>query len=317
MAQPGTKYWRKPKPQHYLEAWLLRQAIRILRLLSVDRVSNMMGAIGRTIGPCLPLNRRIADNLKLVWPELPPDEVRRIARGVWDNFARVPNDYWNLDRIRAEQDRRIEIVGVEHLIALRDGDRPGILFAAHLAEWEMVTLAACRHDLPLTVVYRPANQPCLDAMIRDVQRSSGVELIMKGRDGARRLTQVLRGGGHTMMLVDVRMNDGISVPFLGIDAMTPAAPAALALKYGALLVPVRVERTGPAHFRVTFEEPRPPVDSGNRSEDIAATMEWVNGRIGAWIAARPEQWMWLHRRWGKNPVRPTDPRPGSSRSDAV
>ena len=106
------------------------------------------------------------------------------------------------------------------------------------------------------------------------------------------------------MLVDVRMNDGIKAPFLGVDAMTPSAPAALALKYNALLVPVRVERTGPAHFRVTVEEPRPPVDSGDRNADILATTTWINDRISAWIVDRPDQWMWFHRRWGKNPKRP-------------
>jgi KDO2-lipid IV(A) lauroyltransferase len=126
---------------------------------------------------------------------------------------------------------------------------------------------------------------------------------MKGREGARRITQVLKGDGHTIMLVDVRMNDGITAPFLGVDAMTPSAPAALALKYGAMLVPVRVERTGPANFRVTVEEPQPAIDTGDRPTDILAMTTWINDRISAWIVDKPEQWMWFHRRWGKNPTR--------------
>jgi KDO2-lipid IV(A) lauroyltransferase len=312
MAKGSDRYWRKPTLQHAIEYAAARSFAELCRLLPIDTGSNLSAALGRLVGPMLSANRRIGEGLRLVWPDIDAAEVRRISRGVWDNFARVPNDYWNLDRIRKQQDARIEIVGAEHLRALRDGDRPGILFAAHLGEWEMVTLAARRHDLPLTVVYRPINNPYIDAYVRDLQRTSGVELIMKGREGARRLTQVLKGGGHTIMLVDVRMNDGVMVPFLGHDAMTPAAPAALALKYDALLMPVRVERTGPANFRVTFEEPRPAVDTGNRAEDIAATMTWVNERIGAWIRARPEQWMWLHRRWGKDAGRREERQPSET-----
>ena len=299
MARYSDRFWQKPRLKHYFEfaaASLVRGA---LCWMPVSVASNILGAIGRTIGPRTRLSDRVRDNIRLVWPDMPKDEMEKIVRGVWDNFSRVGNDYWSLDKIRRDQDNRIEIVGAEHLDALRDSGKSGILFAGHIGNWEMVTLAARMHDLPLTVVYRPFNNPFIDARVRDLQRGSGVELIMKGRDGARRLTQVLKGDGHTIMLVDVRMNDGVTAPFLGVDAMTPSAPAALALKYGAMLVPVRVERTGPAHFRVTVEKPQPPVDTGDRNADILATTTWINDRISDWIVDRPEQWMWFHRRWGK------------------
>ncbi len=304
MAQYSDRYWQKPRLRHYLEYIAAWPVYAVLSRMPVNLVSNILGTIGRNVGPRVSLSNRIRDNLRLVWPRISDSEIEKIVRGVCDNFARVNSDYWSLDQIRRDQDNRIEIVGAEHLVALRDTGKSGILLAGHLGNWEMVTLAARMHDLPLTVVYRPFNNPLIDAYVRDWQRGSGVELIMKGRDGARRLTQVLKGDGHTIMLVDVRMNDGVRIPFLGVEAMTPAAPAALALKYDALLVPVRVERTGPAHFRVTVEEPRSPVNTGDRNADIAATMSWVNERFGEWIRARPEQWMWFHRRWGKNPKRP-------------
>lgn len=299
MARRSDRYWQKPQFKHYLEfagASIVRYA---LCWMPVDTASNILGVIGRAIGPHLWLSVRVRENIEHVWPTMPKAEIDKIVRGVWDNFSRVGNDYWSLHKVRRDQDCRIEIVGAQHLDHLRDSGKSGILFAAHMGNWEMVTLAARMHDLPLTVVYRPFNNPFIDALVRDWQRGSGVELIMKGRDGARRLTQVLKGDGHTIMLVDVRMNDGISAPFLGVDAMTPSAPAALALKYDAMLVPVRVERTDAANFRVTVEEPRGPVDTGNRNADIAATTAWINDRISAWIEDRPEQWMWFHRRWGK------------------
>tara|TARA_R110000868_G_scaffold4155_14_gene25356 strand:+ start:8674 stop:9591 length:918 start_codon:yes stop_codon:yes gene_type:complete len=293
----------KPKLKHYFEYAAARSVNIVLGRMPVDAASNLLAAIGRAIGPRIRLSDRVRDNIRLVWPDIEKTRMEEIVRGVWDNFSRVGNDYWSLDKIRRDQDNRIEIVGAEHLDALRDSGKSGILFSGHMGNWEMVTLAARMRNLPLTVVYRPFNNPLIDRHVRDWQRGSGVELIMKGREGARRLTQVLKGDGHTIMLVDVRMNDGITAPFLGLDAMTPSAPAALAMKYDAMLVPVRVERTGPAHFRVTVEKPHPPVNTGNRAADILATTTWINDRIGAWILDRPEQWMWFHRRWGRNPKR--------------
>lgn len=304
MARYSERFWQKPKFKHYLEYAAAWPVHAVLSRLPVNTASNILGWAGRRIGPRLGLSDRVRENIRHVWPDLPKDRVEQIVVGCWDNFSRVSNDYWSLDRIRDDQDNRIDIVGAEHLDALRESGKSGVLFAGHIGNWEMVTLAARMHDLPLTVVYRPFNNPFIDAHVRDWQRGSGVELIMKGREGARRITQVLKGDGHTIMLVDVRMNDGVKAPFLGVDAMTPSAPAALALKYDALLVPVRVERTGPAHFRVTVEKPKPPVNTGDRNADILATTTWINDRISAWIEDRPEQWMWFHRRWGKNPKRP-------------
>lgn len=301
MAHRPDRHWQKPAFRHYLEYIPVWMVTRLFQMFPVDIASNILGAVGRWVGPRIPQSERARENMRLVWPNLPDAEIARLIRGMWDNFARVPNDYWNLHQIRADRNRRIDVVGAEHLAALKASGRPGILFSAHMGDWEMATLAARMQDVGLTVVYRPFNNPFIDALVRGWQRASGVELVMKGREGARRLTQVLKAGGHTFMLVDVRMNDGISVPFFGIEAMTPSAPAALALKYDALLVPIRAERIGPARFRVTVEPPRSAVSSGDRAADMLATMTWVNGRIEEWVRARPEQWMWLHRRWGRIP----------------
>lgn len=303
MSQINDRHWQKPTFRHRLEIALSWPIYALLHNLPVSTVGNLLGWIGRSVGPHISLSNRIRENVRLVWPDTPPEKMEEIVRGVWDNFTRVISDYWSLDQIRRDQINRLEIIGAEHLDALKNSGKSGIFLAGHIGNWEMVTLAARMHDLPLTVVYRPFNNPFIDSMVRDWQRSSGVEVIMKGREGARRLTQVLKGDGHTIMLVDVRMNEGVNIPFLGVDAMTPTAPAALAMKYDALLVPVRVERKDSARFRLTVEEPRPPVNTGDRNADIEATMTWINDRFSAWITDRPEQWMWFHRRWGKNPKR--------------
>jgi KDO2-lipid IV(A) lauroyltransferase len=99
------------------------------------------------------------------------------------------------------------------------------------------------------------------------------------------------------LLADQKMNDGISVPFFGRPAMTSSALAFLALRFYCDVFPLRVERLAGAHFRVTVFPPLLLPRSGDRHTDAAALMTRVNETLEAWVRNRPEQWLWLHRRW--------------------
>jgi len=93
------------------------------------------------------------------------------------------------------------------------------------------------------------------------------------------------------------MNDGISVPFLGADAMTAPALAQLAFRYKCSVVPLQVERLGGAYFRLTLHPPLDLPDSGDKQKDVETLMTTVNDHLGDWIKQRPEQWLWVHNRW--------------------
>ncbi|HET7594718.1 MAG TPA: lauroyl acyltransferase, partial [Stellaceae bacterium] len=60
---------------------------------------------------------------------------------------------------------------------------------------------------------------------------------------------------------------------------------------------VRVERLAGARFRFTVEPPLAVIDTGDTAADVQAAMTRVNAVIEGWVRARPEQWLWLHRRW--------------------
>ena len=272
----------------------------LCRVLPVDVTSNVLAALARTIGPRIAASRRIRVNLDHVWPHLSKEEQERIVRGTCDNFARIANDYWQMDRIREQQDRRIEIVGGEYLEAIQSGDRGSIIFTAHLGGWQVIPFVTSRYGLPMTVFRRKIDNLLVNRAYEKSLIANGVSIAMKEMHGLRHLAAILRRGDHVGMLVDVRFDGGLSVPFLGRDAMTATGPAVLARRYDALLVPVRTERLGPAKFRVTVEEPRPAVRTDDQEADIRATLCWMNERIGEWVRARPEQWFWFHRRWGKN-----------------
>ena len=284
-----------------LAAW---PAYFLLKHLPLDLAERLAGWIGRGIGPRIGASRRAVRNLRLVFPAMPDAETRRIVRAMWENLARVPVDYIHLGRIFADPPR-IEINGAEVLVRLKESGRGAILVSGHVGNWEMVTLAARRFGLRVVSVYRRFNNPVVDAYIHRLQAASGVEAVQKGAPGARRMMAALAEGATVVILADQRMNNGITVPFFGIPAMTAPALARLAFRFDVPVVPVRAERLALARFKVTVEEPLDVPRTGDAARDEAAMMAAVNARIEAWIRAKPEQWLWLHRRW------PRDAKPAS------
>ena len=264
--------------------------------MPLDAASDCAGRMGALLGPRLAASRRATRNLRLVWPEMPESEREAVVAGMWANLFRIPAEYSHLHEFLNDP-ARVEIVGAEILEAIREDGRPGLLFSGHIANWEMATVAARRHRIDLALVYRDLNNPLIDRYVREHQASSGARLVLKGHHGARSLLSELAAGGHVLMLVDQRLRRGIRVPFFGLPAMTAPAVAELAYRFDAPLVPLRVERLRGARFRVTAEPPLELPRSGDRRADVAAAMTMVNGRLEAWIRARPEQWLWLHRRW--------------------
>jgi Kdo2-lipid IVA lauroyltransferase/acyltransferase len=93
------------------------------------------------------------------------------------------------------------------------------------------------------------------------------------------------------------MNGGIEVPFFGRSAMTAPAVARLALRFDCPVIPVRVERLEGARFRFTVLAPIAIRSTGDTGADVRAIMTRVNAEIEDWVRRRPEQWLWLHRRW--------------------
>jgi KDO2-lipid IV(A) lauroyltransferase len=147
----------------------------------------------------------------------------------------------------------------------------------------------------LLSVYRAANNAAVNRVLRRTLRTR--QAVPKGAGGGRDLVRHLRDGGHVGMLVDQKLNDGIAVPFFGRDAMTAPALARLARHFHAPILPVRVERLVGAHFRFTVMPRLAVAETGDGTADVLATMTRVNGMIEGWIRDRPEQWLWLHKRW--------------------
>ncbi len=259
-----------------------------------------MGMLARRIGPVLKPTRIARANLRRILTDKSPAEIETIIGDMWEHFGRMIGEFPHIDWITAN---RVEVIGGEYIDALRDDGDPGLFVSGHIGNWELAGACVCQRDLPIALVYRSANNPYAERLYRRGRGDAAKGgQIAKGPEGAREILKVLKSGGHLGILIDQKMNDGIAVPFLGVEAMTAPAVARFALKFGCPLVTVRVERLGGVHFRATVSPPRRFTPQGDTVSDTLQIMTQLNEELGNWIRQCPEQWLWFHRRWPREEI---------------
>ena len=201
-----------------------------------------------------------------------------------------------------KKNSRVDVIGLEHLEKLKRDGKGGVLVSGHFANWEIMAAVFSQAHLPVRVTYRPTNNPYFDKSIRQQRAAYGIKLMVakSGAKGAKELLTALRNGQSIALLNDQKFNEGIKVPFFGVDAMTAAGPTRLALQTGAPLIPMSIVRTTGANFRVTIHTAIPLGGSGNRSADIKDGVVKITKFIEDHIRAHPTDWFWVHRRWPKD-----------------
>lgn len=284
-----------------LEAVAFCAIIGFFRIFPVDAASAIGGFLGRSLLYRSWMSARARDNLAAAYPAMPRAECESVIREMWDNLGRNIAEYAHLGSMTIHGAHpRIAIAGLDHYERAAATGKAIIFISAHFANWEVMPFAAAQYGVEGGEVYRPVNNPFVDRWLVRQRRANGPkEQIAKGAQGTRRIFTLLRARKAIFMLVDQKTNEGVAVPFFGRDAMTTPAPAALALKLGALLMPISNERLGGARFRMTAHSPIEFVPTGNHARDVLALTARINAAIEACVRHRPSQWLWIHRRWPK------------------
>lgn len=280
--------------QHKIEAALLRGFYAFLRLLPLDTASQLGGWLARHIGPLLKAHRTAQDNLARFMPELSAEGRKNILRDMWDNLGRVAAEIAFLGR--EELASRVTSSGIENL---PEENGHALFFSGHFGNWELLPYVAWSYGHPLTLVYRKANNPYVDALIASLRSIWSDDMFPKGPAGAVKMARTIKKEMSIAMLIDQKMNDGIAVPFFGIDAMTAPALAQMALRYDLPIIPASVIRSGGAHFVGTVHPAIQTEKTGDTEKDILAIMTAINATLEGWIRERPAQWFWVHQRWPK------------------
>ncbi|WP_336970322.1 lipid A biosynthesis acyltransferase [Brevundimonas aurantiaca] len=279
-----------------LEAVGFQALFAFLRLLGVERASALGGWLLRTLGPLTGTQKTVMRNLRIAFPEMPPDRREALAREQWDRTGRTFAELAVMDQL-TPAGGRVEVVGMERLHALRDSGRPAVLISGHLANFEVMAAVIMASGVPCQVTYRAANNPYVDAQIRKSRERYGIRLFAPKGDGTRDLMVGMKRGDSIALLVDQKYNQGPEVEFFGQPVNASPGAARLALKFGTVMQPLSVVRLPGARFRVTAHEPITVRETENKAADVLAGIQAANRFVEDRVREVPEDWFWVHKRW--------------------
>ena len=289
-------------PRHW-PAWL---GIGIAALLarvpwSLQRVLGR--GFGRLLMRVFGSRRRVAaHNLALCFPELDADAQAALLRRSFEElgiglfeFARA---WWgSVEPMRG----KVAVEGLEHLEAARAGGRGVIIISGHFVTLELAARLMFDHA-PLAGMYRPHDGAAMEwAVLRGRLRYA---TAMFTREELRPALRHLKQGGLLWFAPDqdTRRGDSVFVPFFGRPAYSLTSTHQLARLSGAAVLGFAHVRHDDGSYTLRLT----PAFEDFPSSDATADTARVMAAIETMIRAAPAQYLWIHRRFKRQPDQPDD-----------
>jgi Kdo2-lipid IVA lauroyltransferase/acyltransferase len=319
MLNSPIRRWREVlnRASNALVGLLAVALLKAMRRVDPDRLADFCGRAMRGIGPWLPEQRIGRDNLAAAFPEKSPAEIEKILGGVWDNLGRLGAEFAQLDRIWdwdsdfPDRPGRIDISPeqMQRYLKLANDGKPALVFAAHLANWELPAICAATYNLDSAVLYRQPNIPAVNRWLRQTRTATMGALIPTDINAPVKLAAALQRGAHVGIMVDQYYVTGVEVTFFGRATRANPLLARLARHFDCPIYGTRVVRLPGHRLRPELSDEIKPARDAEGKIDIAGTMQIITNVVEGWVREYPEQWLWLHRRW-----RPQDTRRSTRRS---
>jgi KDO2-lipid IV(A) lauroyltransferase len=215
---------------------------------------------------------------------------------IFENVGRSMMESLNLQPFLKPPFTHISCPQWDAILGWTKEDRPIIALTAHTGNWDLLAAYTIARGIPLATVGKEARNPNVQVALRSMREAYGIDTIWRSdRSGIKRIVGCFKERRVMAALIDQDTRvDSVFVPFLGTPAKTPSALVDLGKRYNARFVSAFIIRTKGTHFEIHTEE----LDSSKSTEEILAEYHRNLERL---IRERPDQWVWIHKRWRSDP----------------
>lgn len=204
--------------------------------------------------------------------------------------------------------RYSDVEGEEHLRAALAKGKGIFVLTAHLGNWEVLTASGpTLFSTGVTMVTKELKPKGLHRAVKVTRELLGVKMACEPRTMPGILRE-LKNKGIVGFVMDQFTGApyGARVPFFGLPVGSHTALATLALRTEAPIVPALSFRQANGRYLIRFEPELSLIRDENLEKATILNTAFYVKHTEAWVRERPEQWMWIHRRW-KGDLSPLPP----------
>ena len=247
--------------------------------------------------------RRVTvEQLKILYPDAPDKKLEKLAFDAYMNAGMLLAENPTLTGFRPDNlGRYVKIKGFEIMKKAFDQGKGVLVPTAHYGGFEWANSSLAVKGLPVYSVIREVDNRFVDRFFDRLRGMGGVSVIKRER-AAREIIKRIREGKVVTLATDQNAAfNGVFVKFLGKWASTVKAPAVVHLRTGAPIIPMYSVREDDGTLTVHILPEVKIKPSGDIKRDVFLITQKIADIQSEFIAEKPEQWFWLHKRWKSRP----------------
>lgn len=296
----------KPGP---IAAWSQYIAARTAAagMMSFDVACNLdvAGSVGRLLHSIDKRHRqRCQASIKRAFPHYTQNQIDDIAEKSFEHFTRLVVEVFHTPReISIDSwSNHCQMENLAPALKILNAGQPAIMLTGHVGNWEALGYMLATLGYPVDAIARPIDNPLINDWLLGIRQKQGMRIITKF-DASQRMIEVLDRGGTLAFIADQNAGDkGLFVPFFGSLASSYKSIGLLAMNQKVPIICGYAHRIG---LNFKFEMGVTDVIYPDQWQDQEDPLFYITARynraIEMMIQKRPDQYLWMHRRWKSRP----------------
>jgi KDO2-lipid IV(A) lauroyltransferase len=241
----------------------------------------------------------VFQNLSNSFPEKDTTQLKQIEKEYYRYLCDlVVESIKTITMSEAYVRKRLTFHSTEKVNALYEEGKSIIVVMGHFGNWELAGPCFslnCKHQL--NVVYKPLSNPYFEKLFSGSRTRFGTKIIPVNNT-LRAMAANRKSLNATALIADQTPSDtktGFWLDFLHQDTLVFTGPEKIGKMFDAPIVYMHVDRVKRGYYEITptvlFAQPKTTTEE----EITRAFFQKLENEI----IAKPETWLWSHKRWKK------------------